>query len=57
MAFHNGEPLPRGMKYLQAMVGEPVAGVGIPMTGTPGFAAHYGEGGVVYLIRLPKNEN
>jgi hypothetical protein len=54
MSFHNGRPLPRGMGYPQAMVGEPVGGVGIPMSGTPGIAAHFGEGGVVYLIRLPK---
>jgi hypothetical protein len=36
------------------MVGEPVGGIGIPMSGTPGIAAHFGESGVVYLIRLPK---
>jgi hypothetical protein len=42
------------MGYPKAMVGEPVGGVGIPMSGTPGIAAHFSESGVVYLIRLPK---
>ena len=35
MAFHNGRPLPKGMGYPQAMVGKPVGGVGIPLSGTP----------------------
>lgn len=35
--------------------GEPLGAAGIPTTRIPGIAANFGEGGVVYIIRLPRS--
>jgi hypothetical protein len=35
--------------------GFPLGSVGIPTTRIPGIAANFGEGGVIYIIRVPSN--
>ena len=37
------------------LAGQPLGAAGIPTTGLPGIAANFGEGGVIYVIRIPKN--
>lgn len=37
------------------MGGLPLGGVGIPTTRIPGIAANFGEGGIIYIIRVPRN--
>jgi hypothetical protein len=34
--------------------GVPIGSVGIPTTRIPGIAANFGEGGIIYVIRVPK---
>jgi len=48
------QPVPSFLT-LPGLGGEPLGAVGIPTTRIPGVAANFGEGGVVYLIRLPKS--
>jgi hypothetical protein len=38
---------------LPALAGEPLGEAGIPTTRIPGIAANFGQGGVVYILRLP----
>lgn len=35
--------------------GQPLGAIGIPTTRIPGIAANFGEDGVIYVIRLPRN--
>jgi hypothetical protein len=37
------------------MAGVPLGAAGIPTTRIPGIAANFGEGGVIYIIRVPKS--
>ena len=48
------QPVPP-YQTLPQLVGEPVGAVGIPTTRIPGVAANFGNSGVVYIIRVPKN--
>jgi hypothetical protein len=48
------EPVP-GPYTLPGFGGKPLGAAGIPTTRIPGIAANFPEGGVVYLIRLPRS--
>lgn len=37
------------------LAGQPLGAAGIPTTRSPGIAANFREGGVIYVIRVPKN--
>lgn len=47
------EPIP-SMLAPPGLGGVPIGSVGIPTTRIPGVAADFGEGGVIYVIRIPK---
>lgn len=48
------ERIPSGLAPLE-LVGQPLGAVGIPTTRLPGIAANFGEEGVIYVIRIPRN--
>lgn len=48
------QPVPQALAP-PGLGGLPLGAAGIPTTRIPGIAANFGEGGVVYLIRLPKS--
>jgi hypothetical protein len=51
--WHN-QPVP-GILAPPGMGGQPIGAAGIPATNIPGVAANFGEGGVIYVIRLPRS--
>jgi hypothetical protein len=53
-AFWHDTPIPTQLAP-PGLGGQPLGGVGIPMTRIPGVAANFGDGAVVYIIRLPKS--
>jgi hypothetical protein len=48
------QPVPRAFTPPE-LAGQPLGAAGIPSTAIPGIAANFGEGGVVYVIRLPRS--
>jgi hypothetical protein len=48
------EPVP-AFSAPPGMGGLPLGSVGIPTTRIPGIAANFGEDGVIYVIRIPRN--
>lgn len=51
------EPIPRMFlpPHAGELAGLPLGGVGIPTTRLPGIAANFGEQGVIYVLRVPRD--